>query len=100
MKSIKFTQQCEDKRHGRVFVEGQTVVLGDGSALHWIKRGLAVEVAGKPVAAVVPPPVETVETVEPSPAVAIVLHERESADEKPQRGKRTPYVKRAVDPES
>ena len=94
MKSIKFTQQCEDKRHGRVFVEGQTVVLGDGSALHWIKRGLAVEVAGKPVAAVAVPAVEAV------PDVAIPVQKPESVDEKPQRGKRTPYVKRAVDPES
>lgn len=58
MKTVKFTQTVERRRHGaeQVFEEGQKYSLADDLADHYLRRGLAVEATGKAADAVNPAP--------------------------------------------
>ncbi len=45
MKTIRFTQDTDEKLQGGAYKKGATVTLSAPSAMHWITRGVAVDVA-------------------------------------------------------
>ena len=45
MKTIRFIRDTDEKQQGGAFKKGATVTLSEPSAMHWITRGMAEDVA-------------------------------------------------------